>query len=88
MTTTILETQRITLSLKTMWTIVVSGYFIASQRIADKISETNERINNWTRVLESQQALIISNRYKDSVEKALIELQIEYIRQEIKQHSK
>jgi len=85
-----IETLRLTLSLKTMVTIViavatlVSGYFMASERTNTKIDQTNQRIENLSRILESQQGLIITNRYKDSSERALIELQIDYLRQEMK----
>lgn len=69
-------------------TVIVSAYFIASQKIADKIAETNERIDNWVRVLESQQNLIMTNRARDSAEKAFIELQIEYLKDQIKNRKK
>lgn len=89
MSNTIIEKHKITLSLRTLITIIlavatlVSSYFIASERTNESIRGTNRRIDNLSRVLEAQQDLIITNRYKDSSERALIELQIEYLKKEL-----
>ncbi len=90
MASTSIETHKITLSLKTMVTVIasvvmiVASYFYAGERTNGKIDDTNKRIDNNSRLLESQQSLIISNRYKDSIEKDFIEFKINQLRDEIK----
>ncbi len=80
-----IETLKIALSPRTIVVVligvisVVASYFIAAETVNSKIDDTNKRIDNNARVLESQQSLIMTNRYKDSLEKAFIQLQIDDI---------
>jgi hypothetical protein len=83
MSTTDIETQRIAFTPRTLISmfaaviVIVSGYFVASERVNQHIDETNKRIDNVMMLYQSQENLIMSYRFRDSME-------IDYLRQQLK----
>ena len=83
--TTNLETHRLSLSLRAFVAVIVfvvgavSSVFIASDKINKSIEQTNERIEQTNVLLQSQQNLIMSNRFRDSIERSVLQAQIDFI---------
>ena len=87
MTTTNLETHRLSLSIRAFVAVIVavagivSSCFYASDKINRSIEQTNSKI-------EQTNMLLQSNRYKDSTERALIQLQVDALRKEFEKDKK
>jgi Tfp pilus assembly protein PilO len=57
--------------------VIVSGYFVASERTNERIDELDKKIETFNIVVQSQQELIMANRFRDSIE-------IDYLRKRLK----
>ena len=82
-TTTNLETHKLSLSIRAFLAVIITvvgaaaSFFYGVDRINTQVEETNRRI-------EQTNNLLITNHFKDSMDRNVIQMQLDYLKGELK----